>query len=137
KLDLELVPAEASTTEAMIAAVTNIPDGIDAVLMLPDSLAIAQTATVVQTTYQRRLPLAGPTTAEVKAGRPRSFGGDLPATGKQAARLADQILRLGISPAEIPVETSEFELAVNLKAARTIGLPVPDDVVQQANLVIP
>jgi ABC-type uncharacterized transport system substrate-binding protein len=41
-------------------------------------------------------------------------------SGKQAARLADQIFQ-GIKPAELPVETGEFYLAINLKTAKALG----------------
>jgi putative ABC transport system substrate-binding protein len=56
-------------------------------------------------------------------------------TGHQAARLADQILR-GVRAADIPVETSDFYLGINLKTARSIGLEIPDDILQQADFII-
>jgi putative ABC transport system substrate-binding protein len=55
--------------------------------------------------------------------------------GRQAARLADQILK-GAKPADLPVETPEFYLTLNLKAAETIGLDIPDEILRQADIVV-
>jgi putative ABC transport system substrate-binding protein len=55
-------------------------------------------------------------------------------TGVQAARLADQILK-GIKPADLPVETTEFFLAINLKEARAINLTIPDSILSQADTI--
>jgi putative ABC transport system substrate-binding protein len=64
-----------------------------------------------------------------------TYAADWFAIGGQAARLADQILK-GTKPADLPVETPEFFLHINLKAATAIGLVVPDDILRQAHLVI-
>ena len=64
-----------------------------------------------------------------------SYGIDITATGKQAARLADQIFQ-GVKPAELPVETAEFYLAINLKAAEAIGLDIPDKILLQADIIV-
>jgi putative ABC transport system substrate-binding protein len=55
--------------------------------------------------------------------------------GKQAARLADQTLR-GTKPANLPVETAETFLNINLKAAQAIGLDIPDSILRQADTII-
>ncbi len=55
--------------------------------------------------------------------------------GRQAARLADQILK-GVKPADLPVETPEFYLTINLKAAQAIDLDIPDEILRQADNVI-
>jgi putative ABC transport system substrate-binding protein len=64
-----------------------------------------------------------------------SYGSDLNAAGNQAARLADQILR-GSSPDDLPVETPEFFLTLNLNTAEAIGLEIPDEVLRQADTII-
>jgi putative ABC transport system substrate-binding protein len=55
--------------------------------------------------------------------------------GEQAARMADQILK-GTKPADLPVETAEFFLNINLKTAKAIGRDIPDAILTQANTVI-
>ncbi len=56
-------------------------------------------------------------------------------SGKQAAGLASQILS-GISPSDLPVETAEFFLAINLDTANKIGLEIPNEILQQADTII-
>jgi hypothetical protein len=55
--------------------------------------------------------------------------------GKQAARLADQIFQ-GVKPADLPVETAEFYLAITLKAAEAIGPDISNEVLLQADIII-
>jgi putative ABC transport system substrate-binding protein len=71
----------------------------------------------------------------VEQGALVSFGVDLSNVGRQAARLADQILQ-GQSPAELPVEQAEFSLTINLKTAEAIGLEIPDEILSQAGRLI-
>jgi ABC-type uncharacterized transport system substrate-binding protein len=55
--------------------------------------------------------------------------------GIQAAGLADQILQ-GVKPADLPVEMTEFFLAINLQEAQVIGIDIPDDILSQADTII-
>ena len=52
--------------------------------------------------------------------------------GNQASRLADKILK-GTVPGDLPVETADFFLGINLRAAQAIGVDIPEDVLQQAH----
>ena len=71
-----------------------------------------------------------------EAGGLMSYGANLPAVYWRAARLVDKILK-GASPADLPIEVpTRFELIVNLKAAKAIGLTIPDTFVQLADEVI-
>jgi putative ABC transport system substrate-binding protein len=65
-----------------------------------------------------------------------NFSVDLVAMGAQAARMADQILSGGAAPADLPVETADAVLTINLATANAIGLEIPDDVLSQANNII-
>src|SRR5262245_29224378 len=63
-------------------------------------------------------------------------GANLPSAYRQSARLIDKFLK-GASPADLPVEVpTRFELIVNLKAAKAIGLTIPDAFVSVADEVI-
>jgi putative ABC transport system substrate-binding protein len=63
-----------------------------------------------------------------------SLGHDNIPLGRQAAGLADQILS-GIKPANLPVESAELFLSVNLNTANTIGLDIPDEILDAADIV--
>lgn len=60
---------------------------------------------------------------------------DATALGKQAAILVDKIFK-GAKPSDLPVETPDFILIINLKTAKAIGLNIPDEILQQAKQVI-
>ena len=63
-----------------------------------------------------------------------TYAADWFTMGQQAARLADQIFK-GARPGELPVETGEHSLRIDLKAAAAIGLDIPDEILRQADLV--
>jgi putative ABC transport system substrate-binding protein len=72
----------------------------------------------------------------VEAGCLMSYGPNLPDLYRRAAEFADKILR-GAKPADIPVEQpTKFELIVNLKSAKTLGLTIPGTVLSRADEVI-
>ena len=71
-----------------------------------------------------------------KAGGLMSYGANLPDVYRQSARLIDKIVK-GTSPADLPVEVpTRFELIVNLKASKAIGLKIPDAFLSVADEVI-
>jgi putative tryptophan/tyrosine transport system substrate-binding protein len=71
----------------------------------------------------------------MNAGAVVTYAGSFPAMGRQAARLADQILK-GIKPGDLPVETAEYFLHINLQTATAMGLDIPDTILRQADTVI-
>jgi putative tryptophan/tyrosine transport system substrate-binding protein len=134
KLDVELMLRQANSTEQVQAAIANIPRDADAILIGPDSLVGSLYTDWVRAAIARKLPLTGSSTSHVEAGMLLSYSYDTVAVGHQAARLADQIFK-GVEPAELPVETSEFFLSLNLKTAKAIGLDIPDPILRQAQRV--
>lgn len=64
-----------------------------------------------------------------------SFSADFIEEGKQAARMADKLLK-GQKPAELPVETAEYFLTINLPVAKTVNIEIADKFLSQANRVI-
>ena len=72
----------------------------------------------------------------VQSGGLISFGADVPDVYRRSAGFVDRILK-GAKPGNLPVEGAKlFELAVNLNAAKVLGLTIPDSIIKQSVLVI-
>jgi putative ABC transport system substrate-binding protein len=136
QLGVELITREVRNPEEVETAIKNIPEEADAIFLLPDSLIGSRTTDLVDVALERRLPTSGASADAVNQGNTlTSFGPTESSSGKQAARLAAQILR-GVKPADLPVETAEFYLAINLKTAEAIGLDISDEVLLQADIIV-
>ena len=135
ELGIEIITHRVRTPEEIMAVVENIPEEADAILLLPDSLVSTRLPDLIKAAVELRLPTSGANTEAVKAGLLTSYGMEQVSSGKQAARLADQIFQ-GAKPADLPVETAEFYLAINLRTAEAIGLQIPDEILSQADIII-
>lgn len=134
KLGLEIVSREARNPDEVAAALTDFPENVDALYLLPDSQTEAELEDILAVANARHLPTSVANAGAVERGPLYSYAMKLDPTGRQAARLADQILK-GIEPADLPVETTEFFLAINLNTAEAIGLTIPDDILSQAETI--
>jgi putative ABC transport system substrate-binding protein len=135
KLGIQLVVHEARTAEQLNLVFARFPEDVDAILVPSNNMALDRIADFVKVAQERHLPLASVSYTQLEAGTLMTYGPDFFQVGRQAARLADKVLK-GTSPADLPVETSEYFLSVNLITAQAIGLAIPDEVLQQADRVI-
>jgi putative ABC transport system substrate-binding protein len=135
KLNLTIILQEARNDAEITTAVANIPADADAVLLPQDSLVAARIDDFVAASIARQLPLSSPTDEQVERGALMSYSFRLHELGVQMARLAGQILQ-GTSPAELPVETAQFFLTLNLETAGKINLEIPDMVLQSADTIL-
>ena len=135
RFNVELVVWEAGTVEEIDAGLKAIPEDADAIFIPATAFYEAQIDRFINAADEHRLPLAAPATANVWSGALTSFGHDNVPLGDQASRLAVQILR-GVKPADLPVETAELFMSINLKTAAIIGLDIPDEIIRQADIVI-
>jgi putative ABC transport system substrate-binding protein len=109
---------------------------VDALLVLAESLFLLHSRALADLALKHRLPTMHGITDNVTAGGLMSYGPNLNDNTRQAARFVDKILR-GAKPAELPVQQpTKFELVVNLKTARTLGIVIPQAVLARANEVI-
>ena len=96
----------------------------------------AARARVVRLAAASRLPGLFPEQEVAREGGLMAYGASLPANFRRAASFVDKILR-GAKPADLPVEQpTKFELVINLKTAKALGLEVPFQLQQLADEVI-
>lgn len=134
-LGIEIIAREVRTPEEIKAALTDFPEDADALYLLPDVKTEASLLDILAVANTRHLPTSVANVERVADGALFTFAFRQDRAGRQAARLVDQILKNDIKPADLPVEMTEFSLAINLKTAQTIGLTVPDDILSQADTV--
>ena len=107
-----------------------------AVLILPTSLLNTQRKRIAQIAVNNRMPTLIATSQFMDAGNLMSYGPDYADLHRRAAIYVDKILR-GAKPADLPVEQpTKFELFINLKTAKQIGINIPPNVLTRADKVI-
>jgi putative ABC transport system substrate-binding protein len=109
--------------------------GADGIIVSDESENIANIKMIVELSEKYRLPALYPFAA-VKPGGLMSYGIDWPELGRNSAVMVGQILK-GAKPADIPIfQPTKFELAINLKTAKALGLTVPAELLATADEVI-
>ena len=109
---------------------------VDAVLGLADPSLDDVRIRIVEFAQRQRLPTVFTLTYWAEAGRPHGYAADLYAVQRRAATLVDKILK-GASPADLPIEQpTKFELVINLKTAKALGLTIPPSLLARADQVI-
>jgi ABC-type uncharacterized transport system substrate-binding protein len=111
-------------------------DGVEAVVVPLDAVTFLHRARLAASLMRLRLPTIYGSREYIDAGGLMSYGSPFAERARRAATYVDRILR-GAKPADLPVEQpTRFELVVNLKAARAIGLTVPTTVLARADVVV-
>ena len=104
--------------------------------VLDDGLNFAYMATIVGLAAKNRLPAAYGLREYVDAGGLMSYGANAPDLYRRVATYVDKILK-GAKPGDLPVEQpTKFELIINLKMAKPLGLTLPQSLLQRADEVI-
>jgi putative ABC transport system substrate-binding protein len=128
---------ESNELEREFAAIVRERPG--ALIVIPDFLicwSCQNNARIVEFALRNRLPAMGGERGFVAAGGLISYGGDFLEGWRLAARYVDRILK-GAKPADLPVEQpTKFDLVINLKTAKAIGLTIPQSLLLQATEVI-
>ncbi|MBI3371458.1 MAG: ABC transporter substrate-binding protein [Betaproteobacteria bacterium] len=108
---------------------------IDALVVLEDPILIAISRTIAEYATKAKLPSSGYVGFADQGGL-MDYGVNLVATYRRAAYFVDKILK-GARPAELPFERATvFEMTVNLKTAKTLGIKVPPSIAVRADRVI-
>lgn len=136
-LGMQLSLVEARTAEEAGRRIRGLGgDKPDAVLLLGEPLFAAHAKQIGELFLAHRLLAVGGSRAYSEHGLVATYTPDLAESARQAARVADRILR-GARPADIPVEiVAKFELVVNLRTAKVLGLTVPGALLGRADEVL-
>ena len=118
------------------AAAALAREGNASLIIMPDAFTYVHRDQIIALAMERRLPTMYPFRFFVAAGGLISYGFDETDLYRRAASFVDRILK-GAKPASIPVELpTKFELVVNLRAAKELGLKIPESFLQRADEVI-
>jgi putative ABC transport system substrate-binding protein len=135
KVRLQLLEArDSSEIDGAFAAITAERAG--AVIVLTESVTLDHRTRLADHAVRRRLPTVFGVSEFAEAGGLLTYGPSLVDGYRRAASYVDKILK-GAKPADLPVaQPTTFELVVNLKAAKALGLTIPQVVLQRADRII-
>jgi putative ABC transport system substrate-binding protein len=120
--------------ETAIIALGREPGG--GLVVMPDSFTRSHRASIISVAARKSVPAVYWASEFARDGGLLSYGVDQVDTFRRAATYVDRILR-GVKPAELPVQLpTKFEMAVNLKTAKALGLDVPISTLLRATEVI-
>jgi ABC-type uncharacterized transport system substrate-binding protein len=123
-----------SELETAVAAQAREPNG--SVIMMPDFFTLSRRAEVTSLAARYRLPAVYPFRQFAQAGGLLSYENDTTDNYRRAATYVDRVLK-GTKPSELPVQAPvKFQLLINLKTARALGLAVPEALLARADEVI-
>ena len=136
-LGVQLQVVEARTAEDFDSAFSQMTRArADAVTVLSTPVFITGRNRLVELAAKHRLPTVFSFREYVEAGGLMSYGPDLADMYRRAATYVDKILK-GAKPSDLPVEQpTKFELVINLKTAKQLGLTIPPSVLARADEVI-
>jgi putative ABC transport system substrate-binding protein len=136
-LKLQLVVGEVSHEADIEGLFRSLKRGeVDGAFIASPNLYSKFSSVILRLASERRIPLASHWKGMVEQGALFSYGGNLESVGGDAARYVDKILK-GVKPADLPVqEMSRFELVINLKTAKALGLTIPQSILIRADEVI-
>jgi ABC-type uncharacterized transport system substrate-binding protein len=137
-LRLTLIPADVRRSEELESVLARIGGGqvAQGLLVMHQPLTFNHRKRIVRLAAEHRLPAVYGSREAADDGGLMAFGPSLPAIFRRAAAFVDRILK-GAKPADLPVEQpSKFELVINLKTAKALGLTIPPSVLARADEII-
>ncbi|HLN98135.1 MAG TPA: ABC transporter substrate-binding protein, partial [Pyrinomonadaceae bacterium] len=136
-LGITLVAVEATNPEDLANSFSVIrKERVGAVFVCGDRMFNTHRQRIFALVNQNRLPAIYSAKEYADSGGLMSYGANFPDLYRRAAKYVDKILK-GAKPADLPVEQpTKFELVINLKTAKQIGLIIPPNVLARADRVI-
>lgn len=136
KLGLNIMEATVTNSSGVLLAAKSLVGKVEGIYIPTDNTVISALESVLQVTYENKIPLITGDTDSVVRGSLASLGMDYYKLGLQTGEIVYKIIK-GAKPADTPVETlKDLELFVNLKTAEKIDFKIPDEVIKKAAKVI-
>jgi putative tryptophan/tyrosine transport system substrate-binding protein len=133
---IEVVPLEIRRAEDITSVYAKLNSRVDALYVIGSALVDVARATIIKLAVGAHLPMIFSNRDHVQAGALMSYGANFPDLFRRAADLVNKILR-GALPADLPVEQPiKFDLSINLKTAKALGLALPPTLLATADEVI-
>jgi putative tryptophan/tyrosine transport system substrate-binding protein len=136
-LSIDIIPMPIETAADIERSIPDFaakPNG--GLVLLPDSTNILHRDLLIALAARHRLPSVYGYRSFTEAGGLMSYSTDIPQQNRLVASLIDRILR-GTAPADLPVEApTKYETAINVKAAKALGLEIPSALLARADDVI-
>ena len=136
-LGIRLQPLEARSPGEIDSAFASMArERVGAVIVHVDAMLGEHRARIADLAAKHRLPAVYGLTEYAEAGGLMAYGSSVPDRFRRAATFVDKILK-GAKPADLPIEQpTKFELAINLSAAKALGLAIPQSLLLRADQVI-
>jgi putative ABC transport system substrate-binding protein len=135
-VQLQIIPTRATEDDLDEAFRAMTRHRAEAVMNLPDPIFFEQRRQIAALAARHRLPWMSEFRGNVEAGGLMSYGPDILAAFRRAAVFVDKILK-GAKPADLPIEqATKFELVINLKTAKALGLTIPQSLLLRADELI-
>ncbi|HXR55475.1 MAG TPA: ABC transporter substrate-binding protein [Casimicrobiaceae bacterium] len=137
KVAIHVLSVEAGTADGITRGFSAMArDRAQAVLILSDGFFLQQSRQIAELALEDRLPSISLYLEHAEGGGLMSYGPNTAGNFRRAAAFVDKILK-GAKPSDLPVEqATEFELVVNMKTAKALGIKIPDWILAQATRVI-
>ena len=136
-LGVTILPMEARSREELDSAFARmIKSGGDSLLLMGDPFTSNQRRRILDLISNHRLPAISQTREFVESGGLMGYGPSYPEMYRRAATFVDKILK-GAKPSDLPVEQpTKFEVIINLKTAKALGLTIPQSILVRADEII-
>jgi ABC-type uncharacterized transport system substrate-binding protein len=134
KIELEIAEADESNLESILDSLA--ARGQQGLVVTSDGIYVAQAKVLAERAIKRRLPAMFVYRQQVQDGGLMAYAARTPDLSRRAAFFVDRIIK-GAKPADLPIEQpTHFELIINLKTAKVLGLDLPGTLLAQADEVI-
>ncbi len=136
RLRINILPVLIATPDQLTGAITGLNKRAQALLVAPQTVFWVHRQKIIALAAREKLPASYELRQFVEDGGLVSYGPDYYALRRNLGRYIDKVLK-GAKPADLPVELpTEFELAVNVKTAKALGLTIPPSIMASVHRLI-